>query len=600
MTFLSEAGDTNDESFLRATHAVMAERTRLGGFYYIVGCVAVISISPALRAQPLAAAALLTAFTLLTLFRLWFCPRLLANINGMPAQSVERTFAAIYLLTAGTWVVFLWWLFISVRAFDSAVAIAGMATAGFGAGGVSATMPRPKLMLAYAVLIWPVAALPMPYFIPGAASWVLILFAAVYFLFLIHNGRLQYETHSSLWFKNLQLEKQKLELQQARLQAEDANRAKSTFLAAMSHEVRTPLNGVMGMSELLSATRLDSVQHGYVEVIRGSGSTLLRVIDDILDFAKLEARSLRIDERAFSPQDMLRQVELLFQRRAAETGLTFGVHLEEAFPDQLLGDPDRLKQILFNLLDNAFKFTSRGSVIVTVRCMNKERPERTELSITVADTGVGIPGELQSRLFREFPQLGDNAQHIRGTGLGLAISRNLLELMDGKIWVESAPGKGSRFHLRVPLKRIVAGDQASTAPASARAPEPRSHALHVLLVEDNVANLAVSRGMLEQLNCHVTLAVNGIDAVNRYLEQRPDVVMMDCNMPDMDGFEATRCIRAIEQERGMTRVPIIALTAHVLADEKQRCLDAGMDAHIGKPHTIEELRAVLPPAGSMS
>ena len=374
MIFGPDSAESRSESSLRATHSVMAERTRFGGLYYLIGCIGVLWISAPLQAQRIVALGFILWFTLLALYRLWFCPRMVEEGTTLSTARVEFNLAAVYCLSATGWAAFVWWVAATIQAMDSVVSMACVATAGLGAGGVSATMPRPRLMLLYAVLIWPLAALPLPWLIPGVASWILWLFVLVFLQFLIRNGRHQHETHFSLWRKNQELESQASDLQQARAQAEDANKAKSAFLAAMSHEVRTPLNGVLGMVELLSATRLDSAQQGYLDVIRGSGSTLLRVIDDILDFAKLEARSLRIDERPFSPREMLREVDLLFQRRAQETGLTFGMHLEEEFPEQLLGDPDRLKQILFDLLANAFKFTSRGSVIVTARCTPRERP----------------------------------------------------------------------------------------------------------------------------------------------------------------------------------------------------------------------------------
>ena len=405
--------------------------------------------------------------------------------------------------------------------------------------------------------------------------------------FFILNGKHQHDSYWSAKHQTLLLEQQASDLEKARIQAEHANKAKSAFLATMSHEIRTPMNGVLGMTEILSTTSLTTEQKNYVNVIRNSGETLLNIIDDILDFARIEANKLTIVNRSFHLQTLIKEVEWLFLPKAKEKALKFIVDTDGSSINKLIGDPDRIKQILFNLLGNAFKFTNHGEVRLIVECQpTDQQMDRAELKLTVSDSGIGISPENQAKLFQEFSQVGESSEHIRGTGLGLLITRNLLSLMNGTISVTSQLGKGSQFCACIPLQSKVNQEEISvdsTQPKTAAVLPIKNHySARVLLVEDNEVNQLISQAILKRLDCEVTLACNGAEAVEEFLSQSFDLILMDCNMPVMDGFEATKRIRAWEMQNNIRQTPIVALTAHAFDEVKQRCINVGMYEHLSK------------------
>ncbi|WP_177166664.1 response regulator [Nitrosomonas sp. Nm51] len=438
------------------------------------------------------------------------------------------------------------------------------------------------------MLIYIPALLGLVIFVPENVSWVLLIIGISFFIFSVHNGKLQHENY---WISRQQailLEKQANDL-------ENANKAKSIFLAAMSHEIRTPMNGVLGIAELLATTSLDQHQKNYLNMIFSSGRTLLRIIDDILDFAKIEANKLTLTHQLFCLRDLIHEVEMLFRVQANEKSLYFAVNFKNDYADQLIGDPDRIRQILFNLLSNAFKFTDAGKVQLDVNCTVDNQQKKAKLQLTVTDTGIGISEKNQSRLFHAYSQVGDSTQHIKGTGLGLVITQNLLALMNGTISVSSEPGKGSVFSVIIPL---VYADK-STQPLPNYSPgtiKPRTvnkHPIRVLVVEDNAVNQIVSKTMLEQFNCEVDLACHGAEAIDIFSKQQFDLILMDCNMPVMDGFEATRQIRLLEQNNNAKPTPIVAVTAHAFDHIKSECLAAGMNEHLSKPFDMAQLRTLL-------
>ncbi len=393
------------------------------------------------------------------------------------------------------------------------------------------------------------------------------------------------------------------ELRRARARADKASQAKSDFLAAMSHEIRTPMNGVLGMLDLLRHETAEEERRHYLELAHDSASGLLIVINDILDHSRLEARSLALEATCFDPEEQARKVVALLGEGAREKGVALTVDVAPDLPTVVTGDPTRLRQILFNLVGNALKFTESGSVTITGSARSTD-DAGVELRFEVADTGIGMSSDVRSRIFKRFGQAdGSTARRYGGTGLGLAISRELVRLMGGEIGVESTEGQGSRFWFTIRCRHAGAAEKTGTertstarmgtarTGAAAPAVSAPAEGARILVVEDNAVNQLLVSRMLAKGGHAVEIVRDGGEAVARIAEGRFDLVLMDIHLPGIDGVTATRRIRALAGQAAA--IPIIALTANAMNGDRDGYLAAGMDDYVSKPIDASALHAAI-------
>ncbi|MEK6633721.1 MAG: ATP-binding protein, partial [Nitrospirota bacterium] len=385
-------------------------------------------------------------------------------------------------------------------------------------------------------------------------------------------------------------------LRRAKEVAEESARAKGIFLATMSHELRTPMNGVLGCTQLLQDTTLTDAQRQLLQTMHRSAEALLALVNDILDFSKIEAGKMSLETADVHLRPLIDDVMTLVSELAKKKALALTVDIAPDVPESLRGDPVRLRQILFNLVGNAIKFTERGSVAVSVTLQQAPAhlPDSILLGWRISDTGIGMTDEQQTRLFQAYSQAETStARNFGGTGLGLMICRQLVELMGGEIAVESRAGSGTTFSYTTLLLPTIQREHVGSAVAEVSKPESRCGSpKRILVADDNEINQVVACKFLQKLGFEVEIARNGREAVEAASRTPYDAILMDCEMPEMDGYDATRAIR--QREMGHDRhIPVIALTGHASAEDERVCVDAGMDAVLTKPVTLPALRGTL-------
>ncbi len=421
----------------------------------------------------------------------------------------------------------------------------------------------------------------------AAIRRVLYVALAVVFLLSVAAGAV---AHRMRRFASAAVQK----LMKARAHAEDnaakaeaASRAKAAFLAMMSHEIRTPMNGMLGVADLLRNMSPDPSQKKLLDILAGSGDSLLRIINDILDFSKIEAERLELRPRPFELSGLLDELETLLNSQARGKQVTFVIETDPELPPALNGDRQRLSQVLLNLGTNAVKFTDRGEVRLVVRQLSAA-DGKASLQFTMRDTGIGMSADAMSRLFLPFTQLAESRRHHGGgTGLGLVISQKLVNLMGGEISVSSEPGKGSAFSFTIELP------VADLVSATGTTQILRLEGISILVAEDNAVNQTIIEAMLRQLGHSITVVRNGREALNALAQDHFDLVLMDCNMPVLDGLEATRMLRAGAAGVRDTSIPVIALTANAMDGDREQCLAAGMNDFLAKPVSIASLRLAI-------
>ena len=458
-------------------------------------------------------------------------------------------------------------------------------------GGLHSFTPRLSLLWAYQFTLLAGPALAN-IGVRSPHHWMIAAVVGSLLLFVTIQGRV---LHAQFW----EVLGTQASLRKAKLEAESASEAKSAFLANMSHEIRTPLYGVLGMISAVLESELSEEQRQQLQLARYSGLLLHGIVNDVLDISKIDAGKAVLEACEFDLQTALREVVSLMMPQASQKGLDLSLSYANEVPDWFRADAAKIRQITLNFIGNALKFTANGSVAVMVDAVEAS-PEQVTVRIAVRDTGIGLSTEQQARLFEKFSQADSSTtRKYGGTGLGLAICRRLAEIMGGAVGVVSAPGTGSTFWATLPLTRAVA-PQSATAPEMAETCSRRHWQGRILVVEDNPINQKILAHLLKQRGLTVDTVSNGRDAVRTVLHTRYSMVFMDCQMPEMDGYQATGEIRSHEGQRALPRTTIVAMTANAMEGDRELCLRAGMDDYLSKPLTVAELERTLSHWGLMA
>ena len=537
-----------------------------------------LNLRPGVRGVALCLCGLLALFGVM---RTLFARRVIAG------QDIERDgsrliqAAKALSLTFGAFVAYAFW-HVRGQVIPECLVLVGVAGLSSVGAGTFAPFPRLNLLNVCAqvlpVYIWSVYSLPR-------YGWLLESFIVVHAVVIAQTIRINGAHIREMFMAQLTLEVQGEDLRQARDAAENAAAAKMRFLANMSHEIRTPLNGILGLAEVLNQLTLTEEQRAVLDDIGRSGEHLLSIVNDILDMAKVASGKLSLERAFFDFSRLIRDIRSPAAALAEARQLRFLLQVPADLPLQVQGDPLRIRQVVSNLLGNAVKFTPSGEIRLAVRV-----PRPGWIRFEISDTGIGLSPDQQGSLFQEFHQVDSSpTRKFGGSGLGLAISHRLAELMGGRLWVESRLGEGSTFFFELPLAAAETTVHATGTEASPVAALPPG--LRVLVAEDNAVNQKVMLIMLTQAGARVEIAENGRIAVERHQASPYDMILMDCQMPELDGYEATARIRSLPGSASL--VPIIGVTANAFAEDRECCLRAGMNAYAAKPLSRAALMAAM-------
>ncbi len=593
--FMSSESQPSGEMLVRELSELL-KRTRSGGFFYAFLLCGIVLAEPALWEHPLTRVCLLILLVS-TCFRILLFVHFKKHETQIDAE--KRVRLMLYLLigfTACTWTLFSSYVLGHREALDGLLSLTYLSTLAVASGSVISMATDLRLVrVVVAILLIPTAYVSMAH--SGTIGTVVAVYTLVYMFYLLKQSKMLNQSYWLYIQQNQKLRYQTAELEQVWKKAEAASSTKGRFLSHMSHEIRTPMNGVLGNLELLDQADLGPEQKEQLETIRSSGRLLLRILDDVLDYSRLENEIVPIVNEAVDLRKVVGNcVDLL--KSMVKPGVNLSVAIDAAVPELVKSDSVRLEQLVFNLVNNALKFTQQGKVEIKLTVVPGGSGKKVRVRFCVTDTGIGISEQDQKGIFDQFNKVEFNRSNAKGAGLGLTISKKLVELMKGEIGVSSQLGEGSTFWFELPLRPFKLADDLSPREKASVFTlldddlNPLDHSL-VLIVEDDPVNQKVAAAFVARLGCNVAMAKDGLEAFEKFKELSPDIILMDCNMPNMDGFEATRLIRQHEWDNGLSKTPIIALTAHAFNDIVAKCFACGMDEHMAKPFTLDSLREIL-------